>query len=82
MQDAFLKVWERWEYVRSLDDSTGYLYRTAMNCTANAFVGPPSRSATRSGRILPAITWTRSNRATWSFGRWRRSAPVNGWASC
>jgi RNA polymerase sigma-70 factor, ECF subfamily len=31
MQDAYLKVWERWHQVRSLDDPTGYLYRTAMN---------------------------------------------------
>jgi RNA polymerase sigma-70 factor (ECF subfamily) len=31
MQDAYLKVWERWAHVRSLDDPTGYLYRTAMN---------------------------------------------------
>jgi RNA polymerase sigma factor (sigma-70 family) len=31
MQDALLKVWERWGHVRSLDDPTGYLYRTAMN---------------------------------------------------
>jgi len=31
MQDAFLKVWERWGHVRALDDPTGYLYRTAMN---------------------------------------------------
>ena len=31
MQDAFLKVWERWGHVRSLEDPTGYLYRTAMN---------------------------------------------------
>jgi RNA polymerase sigma-70 factor, ECF subfamily len=31
MQDAYLKVWERWHHVRSLDDPTGYLYRTAMN---------------------------------------------------
>ena len=31
MQDAFLKVWERWEHVQTLDDPTGYLYRTAMN---------------------------------------------------
>jgi RNA polymerase sigma-70 factor, ECF subfamily len=31
MQDAYLKVWERWQHVRSLDDPTGYLYRTAMN---------------------------------------------------
>src|SRR5215207_6219066 len=31
MQDAYLKVWERWPHVRSLDDPTGYLYRTALN---------------------------------------------------
>jgi len=31
MQDAYLKVWERWQHVRSLEDPTGYLYRTAMN---------------------------------------------------
>ena len=27
-QDAFLKVWERWNRVRGLDDPAGYLYRT------------------------------------------------------
>jgi RNA polymerase sigma-70 factor (ECF subfamily) len=31
MQDAFLKVWERWEWVDEMDDPVGYLYRTAMN---------------------------------------------------
>jgi RNA polymerase sigma-70 factor (ECF subfamily) len=31
MQDAFLKVWERWEQVGAMDDPVGYLYRTAMN---------------------------------------------------
>jgi RNA polymerase sigma-70 factor (ECF subfamily) len=30
-QDAFLKVWERWERVATLDDPAGYLFRTAMN---------------------------------------------------
>ena len=30
-QDAFLKLWERWDRVGSLDDPEGYLYRTAMN---------------------------------------------------
>jgi RNA polymerase sigma factor (sigma-70 family) len=30
-QDAFLAVWQRWDYVRSLESPTGYLYRTAMN---------------------------------------------------
>ncbi len=31
MQDAFLKLWERWDRVLAMDDPTGYLYRTAMN---------------------------------------------------
>jgi RNA polymerase sigma-70 factor (ECF subfamily) len=31
MQDAFLKIWERWDRVESLEDPTGYLYRTALN---------------------------------------------------
>jgi len=30
-QDAFLAVWERWDRVGSMDDPTGYLFRTAMN---------------------------------------------------
>ena len=31
MQDAFLKVWERWDQVGAMDDPVGYLFRTAMN---------------------------------------------------
>jgi RNA polymerase sigma-70 factor, ECF subfamily len=31
MQDSFLKLWERWDHVRDLENPTGYLYRTAMN---------------------------------------------------
>jgi RNA polymerase sigma-70 factor (ECF subfamily) len=31
MQDAFLRVWERWDRVGRMDDSVGYLYRIAMN---------------------------------------------------
>jgi len=30
-QDAFLKILERWDRVRDLDDPEGYLYRTAIN---------------------------------------------------
>ncbi len=30
-QDAFLRVFERWDHVRLMDDPSGYLYRTAMN---------------------------------------------------
>jgi RNA polymerase sigma-70 factor, ECF subfamily len=31
MQDAFLRIWERWDRVQAVGDPTGYLYRTAMN---------------------------------------------------
>lgn len=31
MQDAFLKVWERWDRVASMESPRGFLYRTAMN---------------------------------------------------
>jgi len=31
MQDAYLKVWERWDLVGAMDDPTGFLFRTAMN---------------------------------------------------
>ncbi len=31
MQDAFLALWERWDRLSTLEDPTGYLYRTAMN---------------------------------------------------
>jgi RNA polymerase sigma-70 factor (ECF subfamily) len=30
-QDAFLRVWERWDRIGSLEDPAGYLHRTAMN---------------------------------------------------
>ena len=31
MQDAFVRVFEKWDRVSTLKDPTGYLYRTAMN---------------------------------------------------
>ena len=31
MQDAFLKLWERWDRVEELDDPTAYLFRVALN---------------------------------------------------
>ena len=31
MQDAFLKLWERWDRVSAMDQPVGFLYRTAMN---------------------------------------------------
>ena len=37
MQDAFLRLWERWDRVRGLDDPTAYLFRTAMNVFRNRY---------------------------------------------
>lgn len=34
-QDAFVKVWERWERRGAPDDPTAYLFRTAMNILRN-----------------------------------------------
>lgn len=31
VQEAFVKVLERWDAIGAMDDPTGYLYRTAMN---------------------------------------------------
>lgn len=35
MQEAFLRLWERWHTVGTLDDPTAYLYRTAFNLFRN-----------------------------------------------
>jgi RNA polymerase sigma-70 factor, ECF subfamily len=36
MQDAFLRLWERWDQLR-LDDASAYLFRTAMNMFRNRY---------------------------------------------
>jgi RNA polymerase sigma factor (sigma-70 family) len=53
MQEAFVKVWEKWDLVQSLANPTGYLYRTALNAwrmrlrrvrvAARRFIRPSSR---------------------------------------
>jgi len=35
VQDAFLKIWERWERVSGLEDPAGFLFATAMNLFRN-----------------------------------------------
>lgn len=36
MQDAFLRLWERWDRLR-LDDAPAYLFRTAINVFRNRY---------------------------------------------
>ena len=31
MQDAFLKLWERWDSIDRIEDPTAYLFRVALN---------------------------------------------------
>jgi len=31
MQDAFLKLWERWDWIDRIEDPTAYLFRVALN---------------------------------------------------
>jgi RNA polymerase sigma-70 factor (ECF subfamily) len=47
-QEAFLKVWERWERVREMDEPRGYLYRIAMN----AFRSRLRRAARAARRVF------------------------------
>ena len=51
MQDAFLRVWERWPKVSRVPDPTGYLYRTAMN----AFRSRARRAAVALRKTVRAI---------------------------
>jgi RNA polymerase sigma factor (sigma-70 family) len=45
VQEAFLKVWDRWDRVQGLEDPAGYLYRTAFNVWRSR-----TRRAVRSAR--------------------------------
>ena len=36
MQEAFVRVWERWDRVGTLDDPIGYLFKTALNLHRSA----------------------------------------------
>ena len=60
MKEAFLRVWERWDRVCTLDDIVGYLFKTAMNLHR-------SRSGERWPRpktVSPSLTGTRSRPMT------------------
>jgi RNA polymerase sigma-70 factor, ECF subfamily len=49
MQDAFLKLWERWGEIHRISDPTGYLYRVAFN----AFRMRRRRAAMAIRKVLP-----------------------------
>jgi RNA polymerase sigma factor (sigma-70 family) len=49
MQDAFLRLWERWDDLDRITDPTGYLYRVALN----GFRMRRRRAATAIRRLTP-----------------------------
>ena len=49
-QHAFCRVWERWDHVSTLDDPTGYLFRTAFNAHHSA-----TRRAVRAARRVVEV---------------------------
>jgi RNA polymerase sigma factor (sigma-70 family) len=53
MQDAFLKVWERWDRVQHLENPAGYLCRTAINGARSRY-----RQALRTARnaLTPGLS--------------------------
>src|SRR6476661_2977033 len=48
-QDAFVKLWERWDEIDRIDDPTAYLFRVALN----AFRMRRRRAATAIRKLTP-----------------------------
>lgn len=49
MQDAFLKLWERWDTIRKIDDPVAWLFRVSLN----GFRMRKRRAAVAARRLLP-----------------------------
>jgi len=50
MQDAFMRLWERWDQIDRISDPTGYLFRVALN----GFRMRRRRAAMALRKLLPA----------------------------
>ena len=53
-QEAFSRVWERWEQVERMDDPVGYLHRTALNGWFQVH-RRAMRAARRLGGLQPVV---------------------------
>ncbi len=53
MQDAFLKLWERWDRIGQIEDPTAYLFRVALNGSRMR-----ARAARRAAKRLVAADTT------------------------
>jgi RNA polymerase sigma-70 factor (ECF subfamily) len=51
MQDAFLRLWERWNEIETIQDPTGYLFRVALN----GFRARRRRAAMSLRKVIPVL---------------------------
>jgi len=59
VQEAFFRIWERWDRVRGMVDPTGYLFRTALNVHRSAYrraVRAAKRTVARHDEPDPFVT--------------------------
>jgi len=84
MQDAFLKLWERWDRIHTIDDPVAYLFRVAMNGfrMRAAPVEPVSRLAGSCSWRRHAILTTTSSYETTSAACCWDSRPDSAPRSC
>jgi DNA-directed RNA polymerase specialized sigma24 family protein len=66
MQEAFLKVWERWDRIDEIDDPRAYLFRIALNGSKMR-----ARAARRASRRMLPIRGPSATRSTTSRSRGR-----------
>jgi RNA polymerase sigma-70 factor (ECF subfamily) len=52
MQDAFLKLWERWDTIRDIDDPVAWLFRVSLN----SFRMRVRRAGVAARRLMPIPT--------------------------
>ena len=52
MQDAFLKLWERWDRIEKIGDPMAYLFRSALNGSRMRL----RRTRTAARRLMPSAT--------------------------
>jgi RNA polymerase sigma factor (sigma-70 family) len=55
-QDAFVRVYERWDRVRGMERPDGYLYRTALNLRRSRL----RRLAVATRKLFMQVPWWRS----------------------
>ena len=52
MQDAFLKLWERWDSTETIEDPVGWLFRVALN----GFRMRARRARVAASRLVPMVS--------------------------